>query len=94
METPITAEVIDTSRVVVSWSRCEVLEPRNIRAGADERLALDGEQGQVAADRIRYAREEVCSRSPPNFCSSFSYFKNVEIFTCPNGSSRKNILYM
>ena len=50
MEIPIIAEVIDTSRVVVSWSRCEVLEPRNIRAGADERLALDGEQGQVALD--------------------------------------------
>lgn len=48
-----------------------MLEPRNPRTGANERIASDGEVGHVAASHRGYARGVICSRSPRNFFPRF-----------------------
>ena len=67
----MTAEVIDTSRVVCFLEPMQGTKLRSVRAGGDERMPWDALVGQVAADRIGYAGEEFCSRSPPNFFPAF-----------------------
>ena len=67
---------------------------RSVRAGGDERMPWDALVGQVAADRIGYAGEEFCSRSPPNFSSVEGWFppRPVVFFVWSSLFDRSTIL--